>query len=83
MAEYCYTVSGNKPPSNRFCLVGFAGTLNLLTRFAVIVSSHRILYIFMLYHLIFMSGNCILSYRKNLTAIQVSLISKIFTAEEV
>ena len=24
-AEYCCTVSGNKPPSNQFCLVGFAG----------------------------------------------------------
>ena len=22
-AEYCYTVSGNKPPSSHFCLVGF------------------------------------------------------------
>ena len=51
MAENCYAVSENKPPSNHICLVDVAGTLNLLTHSAVIISflceeivSYRIVY---------------------------------------
>ena len=56
-AEYCYTVSGNKPPSNLICLVGFCRHFKSPHSFRCyhLISSHFV-YIHLCYHLIFMWG---------------------------
>ena len=51
-AEYCYTVSGNKPPSSHFCLVGFCRHFKSPHSFCCYRLISSTVYIFILYHLI-------------------------------
>ena len=57
-AEYCYTVSGNKPPSHHLFLVGFCRHFKSPHSFRCyhLISLHLV-YIHFIYHLIFMWGN--------------------------